>query len=64
MEQTIYKLKLHEVLKIEEEDTRILRVAGGWLYQTRSDFGWVQTFVPLHPEFKTSKKTSPQKPSL
>jgi hypothetical protein len=51
MEKTIYELKLHESTKIEGEDIRIVRVHKGWLYQMRSDYGWVQTFVPFEGEF-------------
>ena len=52
----IYDMALHETIKIEGEDTQILRVAGGWIYQTRSDYGWVQTFVPMDNEFKPPTK--------
>ena len=58
MEKTIYDLGLHEISQIEGEDTRVLRVSGGWLYQTRSDYGLVQTFVPFDNEFMSGNLTT------
>lgn len=33
MEKTIYDLKLHEILIIDEIDACVTRVASGWIYE-------------------------------
>ena len=49
----IYKMKLHEIIVIEDEMLRITRVAGGWLYETIpfNEWGHCITFVPFNNEF-------------
>lgn len=48
----IYKMKLHSERNIDGE-FNVLRVAGGWLYFSRDENGYVTTscFVPFNNEF-------------
>jgi hypothetical protein len=52
MEKTIYDLKLHETLKINNY-LNVMRVAGGWIYSSvASDDMFTDIFVPYSEEFK------------
>lgn len=55
-EKTIYSLKLHETLWINNLQLSVIRVAGGWIYQDydiREDSPvGVGTFVPFNNEFQ------------
>lgn len=47
MIKSIYELKLHEVMELDDLELDILRVPGGWLYNS--------VFVPYSNEFKNSE---------
>ncbi len=62
----IYKMKLHETITPQGQDTKILRVSGGWiytLYQLEQNQGqdgqWTENykmssvFVPFDNEFQS-----------
>ena len=46
--RTIYDLKLHETLTSTHSMIRVMRVASGWIYTTRTEGSQmpIQTFVP------------------
>jgi len=57
MYQEIYTMKLHDFLTMAKAEIRILRVPGGWIYESfnRTDGGEYQSstvFVPYNNEFE------------
>lgn len=69
-ENTIYDLKLHEILVISStvnssSKTTVLRVPGGWIYTILNSSDWPQdgkqkretsVFIPFHTEFKPEQE--------
>jgi hypothetical protein len=51
---SIYDLQLNE--SVEEEDFKITRVPGGWIYLKNLDGGISTVFVPFHNEFDFKKR--------
>ena len=63
MEKTIYDLKLHETLELDDDIT-IIRVPGGWIYTYYSDYynqhkTSSMVFVPYSLEFNEDLKIPP-----
>lgn len=60
--EDIYKMKLHETLKISD-DTWVLRVPGGWIYEVEVNMSAEEShgntsrivFVPFNNEFQQKK---------
>lgn len=52
--KTIYDLKLHETLKLQEQGFIVTRVPGGWIYDCFNSEPSL-CFVPWSPEGKYEK---------
>jgi len=64
-EKTIYTIELHEKLTVHPT-LDVMRVAGGWLYTTKSyetGNGTTTTFVPLDYEYQTANEITVATPS-
>ncbi len=46
--EDLFKLELHETLRVDKY-TVVLRVPGGWIYDSSSEFGTYAVFVPEPP---------------
>ena len=54
MEKTIYDLKLHEIMTINNGQL-IMRVPGGWIYKIDDKY----IFVPYNNEFSNKREKLP-----
>lgn len=57
----IYKMKLHDVFNPENLQLSIIRVPGGWIYESFNDTGMGGyegscVFVPYNNEFEVTEK--------
>lgn len=55
MEQDIFEMKLHQIIRVQE-NLFVLRVSGGWIYIFDRDGLEQTTFVPFDNELQDWRK--------